>query len=171
MVRHYYRRRRYANKDKYSVEQTSINTPPINAGWTEVPGREDATVTTYQYSIAVVPPADIQGMRKVKHLEFTIANTGQDTFANLYYAIVYVPLGYSPNNLDIPITGTAIGLYDPNQYVMSCGVLDFNAGPCRVKTPLSRNLNSGDSIYLILCTPNSSATAFYAMVKYAITLQ
>ena len=169
MVRNY-RRRRYVNRDKYSIEQTTVNTPTVQS-WEEVPGNEGSTVTTYQYGIPITPPTDIQGMRKVKHLEFTIANTGADSAVNLYYALVYVPDGYSPNSMQVPIPGNAIGLYDPNQYVMSCGVLDFSAGPCRIRTPLSRNLNSGDSIHLLLCSPTSHNSSYYALVRYAITLQ
>ena len=46
-----------------------------------------------------------------------------------------------------------ITLYEPNQFVMSSGVLDFSGGPLRIRSKLSRNLNSGDRIALALATP------------------
>ena len=171
MPRRYYRRRRIVNKDKYSIEQTSINTPQA-VDWTEVAGVEGVTVASQQYTIPIVPATSVQGMRKVKHLDFTIGNLGSDTGSILYYAIVYTPSSYTPNNIDIPVTGTALPLYEPNQYVMSCGVLDFSAGPCRIRSPLARNLNSGDSINLILaCTGDAASVSYYAVCRYAITLQ
>ena len=39
-------------------------------------------------------------------------------------------------------------MYEPNQFVMNCGVVDPSAGPIRFTSPVSRNLNDGDSIYL-----------------------
>jgi len=41
-------------------------------------------------------------------------------------------------------------MYEPNQYVMNCGVVDPNAGPTRFSSRISRNLNSGDRLYLVL---------------------
>ena len=41
-------------------------------------------------------------------------------------------------------------MYEPNQYVMNCGVVDPTAGPIRFYTPLARNLNNGDSIVLVV---------------------
>ena len=162
-----YSKRRSANRDRYSVENISI-TSPDNA-WTEVVGSGSVT-TSKQFAVAVVPQTDVQGMRKVKHftLSFSVANG--DPF--LYYALVYVPEGYEPNNIQIPIVGQAVSLYEPNQYVISAGVLDFSGGPCRVKTPLARNLNSGDSIYLVIASVSNSSPPIVRMnIQYAITLQ
>ena len=172
MVRRY--RRRIANKDKYSIEQTVIRTDSLNA-WPTVPAGE-YTAMSRQFKLVVVPSSDLQGMRKVKHLTFSIsngewANTSQ---SEMLYALVYVPQGYTPQDINFPAPGSATTLYDANQYVMSSGVIDFTGGPCRIKTPLSRNLNSGDAIFLILAMPyleNPGSDALLASVKYAITLQ
>ena len=172
MVRRY--RRRIVNKDKYSCEQTIIRTDALNQ-WPSVPAGT-LIGASRQFKILVVPPTDQQGMRKVKHLTFSVsngewANTSQ---SEMVYALVYVPSGYSPQNINLPEPGAAIPMYDANQYVMSQGVLDFTGGPCRIKSPLSRNLNSGDSIYLIIATPyqeNPGTDTLLCSVKYAITLQ
>ena len=173
MVRRYYRRYpRSNNRDKYSVEQTIINTP-TTSNWTPVPAVEGSTIATKQFAISVIPPTTEQGMRKVKHFTITVANGNAS--ADLVYALVYVPMGYEPNSLNVPEQGKAISMYEPNQFVISQGVLDFAAGPTRIKSPLSRNLNSGDSIYLILSTGTyesvTSNISYVCTVKYAITLQ
>ena len=64
------------------------------------------------------------------------------------------------------------GMYEPNQFVMNCGVVDPSAGPIRFSSPVARNLNDGDSIYLLVRnTNNTTAVTYNAVVRYAITLQ
>lgn len=175
MPRRYYRRRS-ANRDKYSIEQTNIATTKVSS-WpvVDVPSSDRTRQNSVQFAIPIVNPIDAQGMRKVKHLTVSIANTGSGGENNiLIYSIVFVPQGYEPQPIQYPAQGYAINNYEANQFVMSSGVLDFSAGPCRIRSPLSRNLNSGDRIYLILAsTPmsESSAPTFTAQVQYAITLQ
>ena len=172
MGRRYYRRR-VVNRDKYSVEQTAIRSNNLNL-WTHVEGGE-YTGDSSQWSVAIVPASSLQGTRKVKHLTFSIANSGtQNEDIPLMYAIVYVPEGYAPRAIQFPAVDGAISMYEPNQFVMSQGVIDLSAGPTRIRCPLSRNLNSGDSIYLILATSYSNqhpTTTYYVSVRYAITLQ
>ena len=53
---------------------------------------------------------------------------------------------------------------------MNCGG-DPSAGPIRF-SPVARNLNDGDSIYLLVRnTNNTTAVTYNAVVRYAITLQ
>lgn len=171
MGRRYYRRR-HVNRDKYSVEQTAIRTNNLNS-WIKVDGGE-YTGDSSQWSCAIVPSTGLQGTRKVKHLTFSVANVGsQVEDVPLMFAIVYVPEGYAPRAIQFPKIDGAISLYEPNQFVMSQGVLDFSAGPARIRCPLSRNLNSGDSIHLILATSYAQhpTNTFLVSVRYAITLQ
>ena len=162
-------RRRSVNRDKYSIENTSVYFP---SSWTEFAATTDTPVTL-QTSIPVLPPSDVQGMRKVKHL--TLSFSCEQNQVPVFYALVFVPQGYDPNTLQIPKPGFAISLYEPNQYVMSSGVLDFTGGPLRVRCPLARNLNSGDSIHLILGLPKTQQQQqipqILSNVQYAITLQ
>ena len=110
-------------------------------------------------------------MRKVKHLTVSLAArdiAGQASDV-AYWALVYVPQGTAVNTLNV--AGTA-GMYEPNQFVMNCGVVDFSAGPCRFTSPVSRNLNSGDKIVLIMNGGSVAAERYFAYtVRYAITLQ
>ena len=62
-------------------------------------------------------------------------------------------------------------MYEPNQFVMNCGVVDPSAGPIRFTSPVSRNLNDGDSIYLLIRNPLANSISYQAVVRYAITLQ
>jgi len=155
--RRYYRPK-YVNRDKYSVETTNFRAP---------------LTTSSQTKILVVPSTGVEGMRKCKHFELTFSAQNLDNV--VYYALVYVPQGYEPNSLVLPGAENPTTLYEPNQYVLSSGVLDFSGGPLRIRSPLSRNLNSGDAIALVLATATSEGTTsnphMYGSVKYAITLQ
>lgn len=166
-----YKRRVYVNRDKYAVEQTLVCTPSI-AEWETVEG-SDYTQVSQQWTIPVVQSTTVQGMRKVKHLTFSISNSASNgDHIPLAYTIAFVPEGYGPRNINYPNSGQAISMYEPNQYVLSQGVVDLSAGPARIRSPLSRNLNSGDRLVLILATPSlQNSTYFMVSVKYAITLQ
>ena len=153
-----YRRRSYrGGRDKYSVEQ--------QAGVVTMP------TTGVDQQVEVVPSTAIQGMRKVKHLTVSLAARDIQNVENdiCYWALVYVPQGTAVNTLTL--SGTS-GMYEPNQFVMNCGVVDFSAGPCRISSRVSRNLNSGDRIVLILNGGAVTTQRYYGyVVRYAITLQ
>ena len=151
-----YRKKYYKrpfNPDKYSIEQT--------AG--QIASGEQGAA-----NVLVVPAADIQGMRKVKHITVNLVSISAPSSAStiVYWALVYVPEGYEPNSINL----TGQGMYEPNQFVMNCGVMNVQGGPNRITSPISRNLNGGDRIYLIL-QASASGYNFQYMVRYAITLQ
>jgi len=164
MPKRFFRRRR-GPQDKYSVEQTIINTPN-SANWELLPAVGNLAATR-QVNYSILPPTDLQGMRKVKH--FTLTFTSTVEVQPYYYALVFVPAGYEPQRVNLPNEGFAIDAYDANQFVISQGVLDFSGGPLRIRSPLSRNINSGDSIYLILATYDGVESAILASIKYAVT--
>lgn len=159
-------RRRYrGSRDKYSVEQTAT-VAVVPAATATAPG---------QSGIVIVPPTATQGMRKVKHITVSLAQPGQVSTANaptsVFWALVYVPQGTGVGTLNIG-TNAPADFYEPNQFVMNAGVIDFEAGPARISTKLSRNLNSGDQIALLLAnTVSTSPVGVQAVVRYAITLQ
>ena len=150
-------RRINKKRDKYSVEHTAVS---FSTGDTLVNG-------AYQGAQLVVSPTDTQGMRKVKHLTLSLSLVSGTGSTVLYWALVYVPQGYNPNTLNVL---TSNSFYEPNQNVMGCGLIDPDAGPIRIRSPLSRNLNSGDSIYLVVGT-NLAQAGIRGVVNYAITLQ
>ena len=87
----------------------------------------------------------------------------------IYWAIVYVPQGTTPGVLNIDSTAVA-DMYEPNQFVMNCGIVDPTAGPIRFSSPVSRNLNNGDSIALLLRQTSTNTMGVDGTVRYAITL-
>ena len=157
MGKYYHRRRSYRPKIKYSVEQSAFT--------------ENVTASNQQATL-IVPPVAIQGMRKVKHLTISVATTAAASTSDYFYwALVYCPEGTNPNTLTVSSTaGASAPLYEPNQYVMSCGVFDLSSGPNRISSPLARNLNSGDRIFLIIANPTPSTITLHGIVRYAVTL-
>lgn len=166
--------RRYArsaaSRAKYSIETTASNTA-VSA--MTIDG------TSRYFGAIVVPSTTIQGMRKVKHMQVSVclqhsANASAAAGgAPILWALVYVPAGQT--SVSPPATSGSI--YEPNQFVITSGIADAEAGPIRINTPLARNLNSGDSIVLtyrllngneILTVDNSASVL--TMVRYAITL-
>ena len=169
MIRRYVKRRPFAKRNKYSVEQTSFSLILPN-----LVADEDQNQLSKQTSINIVPPTEVQGMRKVKNITISLCSAdNQSTDRSFFYALVYVPQGYNVGILRTPRDNQAFNMYEANQFVISCGVVDLSAGPQRIFTRLSRNLNSGDNIYLILKQATSSLPAFpvQGVVTYAITLQ
>ena len=150
----YYKKKYYrGSRDKYSVEQYAgtLGTNESGAGGT-----------------IVVPAVQLQGMRKVKHLTVSMATGATSGSASvLYYALVYVPQGTGVGSLNT--SGTGQEMYEPNQFVMTCGVFDFDGGPLKIHCPISRNLNSGDSIALVIQT--TGGFTYNYVVRYAVTLQ
>lgn len=170
----YYRTRAYRNRrpylrptmpsrSKYSIEQRSFHSTFDST----------AVNSLYQARVELVAPTTIQGMRKVKHITLSLTSTAFSTGAldidnvyPIYWAIVYVPQGTTIGALNFNNS-----LYEPNQYVMNCGIVDPSAGPIRFSSPISRNLNSGDSVYLVIGTPNGqNVPVIDGVVKYALTL-
>ena len=155
-----YKRRVYYRgaKRHYSVEQSAgqATTVPTSGG---------------SAAVAVIPSSDSQGKRKVKHVTIDMAHaaTSSSLSSVLYWALVYQPEGTSVNPLQVSTGSPAGSLYEPNQYVMSCGVFDFDAGPCRIRSRVSRILNSGDQIVLVLQSRDTGAAASYSyVVRYAV---
>ena len=158
----YYRRAakrpRYGKRDKYSIQQKAAV----------------AAVAANQTSgVDIVPATVTEGMRKVKHIMVNltqIATTNAES--NLFWALVYVPQGTTAGALNIATSGATPGsMYEPNQFVMNCGVVDPSAGPIRMSSPISRNLNDGDKITLLIRpTLDGAATTISLVVRYAITL-
>ena len=92
--------------------------------------------------------------------------------SSLFWALVYVPQGTTAGALNVATAGaTPSSMYEPNQFVMNCGVIDPTAGPIRIYSPISPNLNDGDKISLLIRpTLDGAATIISLCVRYAITL-
>nr|QIR82187.1 capsid protein [unidentified] len=150
MPRRYYKRARTARK-KYSIQQKAVSFEATASATTQV---------------EIVPATTVEGMRKVKHI--TVSCASSDEYS-IYWAIVYVPQGTTPGVLNIATSGADTSLYEPNQFVMNCGVCDPSAGPIRFYSPIARNLNDGDRIILLISHRASVSPRIDALVRYAIT--
>lgn len=119
------------------------------------------SVKTNAYS-TVITPIDQQGVRKCKNFELTLTGTpfvpnaeGPSLTVPLFWALVYVPQGTEPSQINIGSYEAPASLYEPNQNVIMSGVWpgDLTA-PYIKRTRLARNLNSGDSIAFVLAIPS-----------------
>ena len=101
--------------------------------------------------VDIVPATTTEGMRKVKHLTCNRAES------NLFWALVVCP----PSGDNCRVTqhrncrATPSSMYEPNQFVMNCGVIDPTAGPIRIyflylatSTTATRSLSS--SVLLLM---------------------
>ena len=139
----YYRRAakrpRYGKRDKYSIQQKA-SVASIAANHTSV--------------VDIVPATTTEGMRKVKHLTCNLTQVvagGSSAESNLFWALVYVPQGTTAGSLNIATAGaTPSSMYEPNQFVMNCGVIDPYSRSYQDLPPISRNLNDGDKISLLI---------------------
>lgn len=163
MVRRF--RRYHRRSSGYSVEHTIVRPPIAGSLWVDVPASDETETASQQFSVPIIPPTQTEGRRKVKHLTLSFSSnfTGP-----LVYAIVFVPQGYEPQALHIPSPQYALNMYDANQYVMSSGILDFEAGPMRIRSSISRNLDSGDTIYLMLAKVSDNVPNMFCEITYAI---
>ena len=149
-----YKRARYGKSIKYSVQQKAFGFAATG----------DATSAQ-----VIVPPTTLEGMRKVKHLTVNIA--ADSTAKTMYWALVYVPQGTTPQSISVSTATTLPSMYEPNQFVMNCGIVDIDAGPTRFHSPIARNLNDGDAIFLVVRPVGAGATNIIGTVRYAISLQ
>ena len=139
------------SKKNYQVQNRSANLKFNNDNLLQ----KNSSVT-----FNVIPSINIQGVRKVKN--FTINIEGdfhkEGDIKDKSYVINYM-LIYHPSGLNIPaitIPAQIPGeLFKANQYIILQGILT----PLNNKiqySKLARNLNSGDSIDLILINPSST---------------
>ena len=130
--------------------------------------RENTTIlvqsTTGTFGSNIIPATTTQGIRTVGNFTITLT-TGSDTNNPVYWALVYVPQGQTSGTLNI-VDGQS--LYEPNQYVIACGVNDPTAGPIRISTRMKRKLNSGDFVSLLMYTGQSSGPTYRGIVSYAV---
>ena len=139
-------------KKSYSIER-QIFTANLSSG-----GPSGNTV--------VVPASTEQGKRKVKNFSIQFVSDTVSGINHVVWALVYVPEGYDPNAL----TYVSGSLYEPNQNVIAAGILnDLTSATNRIFTPMSRNLNSGDRIYLLLSTSPSLAPTNPVILSFLVT--
>lgn len=163
-------RRRYRTRTKYSVNTIGINQ---DYGTTAI----DKGANVNQ---PIVPPTEVFGTRKVKNFDINLALQGFNS--PLLFAIVYVPEGTVPLPLNVNGYVAPSGqtpaiineMYKPNQNVICHGILlPGNNNVYKIRSKLSRNLDSGDSIFLVMapmldCEVSEHHKLLVGTITYAI---
>ena len=155
---------RMASRDKYSVETYStIYTIPT--------GTPQGAIAA---QFTLVPATDDKGMRKVKHLTLNLApfklDSAGDDSTVFGWAILYLPEGVTLPAMNW-VGGTAPeDLIACNQFVMDSGYCRDDE-ITRIRSRMSRNLNSGDSIILVIGAIQNvnENTTFPVQFRYAIS--
>ena len=151
-----YRYRRYT-RPKKSVRYSNET---LYTDWILNIARGDLYTNHKKWSIKIIPETNLQGLRKIKNITLNLALSPDEVVSvdihdgvynpNFYWALVYVPEGQGVGAPVATDNNTPfVSLYEPNQNVIISGVMTAGV-PMTRKTRLSRNLNSGDSIYLIV---------------------
>ena len=93
---------------------------------------------------------------KVKNFRLNVVFASN---VSVLWALVYVPEGMPVGGLSLSATAANSvpkSLYEPQQFLIASGIysgtatdLGASAGPLRVWSPLARNLNPGDGIFLV----------------------
>ena len=145
------------SRDKYSVHQKAFSFTAAAS-----------PTTTAQL---IVPSSATEGMRKVKHLTVNLTPIIDQDGGQIWWALVYVPQGTTAGSIQLATTAALADMYEPNQFVMNCGIVDPTAGPIRFSSPISRNLNNGDAIVLVVRHTLAGTMDIRGTCRYAITLQ
>lgn len=121
----------------------------------ETPSISDITVfaanVATQLHVTVIPPANIQGVRKVKN--FTLRIAWDPLPLPMAWALVYCPEGTVAQVSALTVGNVAqpVRLYESNQNVISSGILSAGRASTSpaMQSRLARNLQSNDSIVLL----------------------
>ena len=162
--------RRRRTRRTYSILRSKYSNETYAAQYSFTLNNESSALT---YATIFTTITQVMGTRKAKN--FTLNSVVSGTQIPLYFALVFVPQGTDPSNLNFGNTvesGVLLSssLYEPNQNVIMSGII---GGPMsqveRHKTRLARNLNSGDRILLVF-RPLGYNTEEAQNVQVAFTL-
>lgn len=151
----YRRRQRYFRSFPYRSSKTRYSNETMNStNELEFTGAGSTNINP----ITLVPAISQQGVRKTKNYTLSLycSVIGENSLeAPLQFVLVYVPEGTTASALNIGTNQATASLYEPNQNVILQGsILAGGSVVQRFSTRLARNLNSGDSVQLILQNPS-----------------
>ena len=121
-----------------------------------------ATTQSVQSLYTAAKPIKVTKMRVQVNFNNSTA-AGVIVTTPLYYAVVIVPDGYSPNTIS---TGGG-QMYEPSQMLIACGQFVDVQQMYDFWVPTSRRLKEGDSIQFILA--NSTAYNLEANIIFSYT--
>lgn len=88
----------------------------------------------------------------------------------MYYALLYVPESVNHEALDlyVPAANSAGQIFQPSNWVITAGALDFSGGPCRIRCAMKRKLNQSDRIVLLLKHSAGAQQSVGVVIEYFI---
>lgn len=164
----------YRRRSRRSVVRTVKPVKYSNETYCQsVPSTIAASNWNNSLFINLVPATQTAGMRKAKNFTLSMQYTSFE--APVAFALVYVPQGQNPSELNRAAwaaqSTAPTSLYEPNQNVIMQGLLPPECnGRQEFRTRLARNLNSGDTVYLVLRAIDDLTTtpAFACQLNFAI---
>jgi len=145
------RRVPYAPRQRYSITTKVLNTT-VGTG-------------TVQQSTDILTSAE-QGILKIKNIYLNL-NVVSTAAQAVYWAVIYVPDGYTANTLTTTPGGE---LYEPQQNVIASGsfIADTTSFPVRIFSRLAKNLHSGDKIKFVTLGTAATSYQFVGTLRYAV---
>lgn len=175
--------KRAIKRVKYSNE-TFANAVTVTA----LPSSSDLVGNNYW--IPVITPSNVSGMRKAKNFTINLSCIPAFTAGGVKIPIivsamlVYVPEGTAPNApnfnflpepVSFPTPATLQAMYKPDQNVIMSKIANITeTGNITMRNRLARNLNSGDSVGVLLTVfksinDESQSIACVVSANYAVT--
>lgn len=165
------RRRRSRSIRTYRPLKTmkySNETVCSGATWTNI------TNTDPTYPFPIISPSNVMGTRKAKNFTIKASLVGTEGLTgSALCALVYVPEGTNASTTGGlnagpgGSTSLAMSLYEPSQNVIASWVMTYNTSvPVTVASRLARNLNSNDSIWLLIRPMNNISSDHVLQLNY-----
>ena len=158
MPRRYRRYRRYYRNYKLAKYSNETHSTAATDTW---------LANASRHTICI-PKTNVLGTRKVKNFSLSLSLITNETIP-IFWALVYVPEGTDVSGINFGNIAESVisttSLYEPNQNVIMQGVID-NKQAYKFRTPLARNLNSGDTVAFVF----RPAANFTADSTLALTL-
>lgn len=158
--------RRYTRSGRYTRRVKTVKYSNETYNYAGLYTVQNAGVKN-NWSETLISAIDTQGVRKCKNFELSLTGTpftnaqNQIAHAPMFFALVYVPQGTEPSQINIGNPDACASLYEPNQNVIMSGVWPSDlTAPFVKKTRLARNLNSGDRIVLVMSSPQFGEGAY-----------
>jgi hypothetical protein len=136
--------------------RTARTVKPVRYSNETVSGTAGGAISSgHTVGCIVLAPVDAQGVRKLKNPTLRIAMTAPNPQWPILWALVYVPQGFPAAALKLDYGGVNAeppSLFEPNQNLIMSGVMPSTGSdePITYRSRLARNLNSGDSIHLLV---------------------
>ena len=149
-----------------------VNRILLNLEYKYEPESQDPLLRKGYYSHEIIPATTIMGTRKVKNFTCTFYKLPTEDYKHgdnpqdeilvatyndiwpVHWCIYYLPEGSTFQNLNFGDGQTSLSFVEPNQNVIMSGIIGDHDGVARFTSKLSRNLNSGDSVGLIMAPSN-----------------